>query len=108
MLDELDRPVAPPGAQSSRRLRQALPEPLAKPLEEEHLAPGLLDRDPRRNDTRVVDDHELAGQLVRQLGEPPVPNGPSRPLVDEQPRRVAPLDRMLRDELRGQLVVQLR
>ena len=68
---------------------------------------GECDRDPRRHDARVVDDDELAVQLVRQLGEPPVPHRAGRPLVDEQPRRVAPRRRLLRDQLGRQLVVQL-
>ena len=46
-------------------------------------------------------------QLVRQLGEPPVPHRPGRALVDEQPRRVPPRRRLLRDQLGRQLVVQL-
>ena len=61
---------------------------------------GELDRDPRRHDPRVVDDDELAVQLVRQLGEAAVPHRAGRPLVDEEPRLVAPRRRMLRDQLR--------
>ena len=44
----------------------------------------------------------------RQLGEARgAAPSPRRPLVDEEPRRVPPLGRMLRDQLRRQLVVQL-
>ena len=46
-------------------------------------------------------------QLVRQLGERAVADRTGRAVVDEQPRRVAPLGRMLRDQLRRQLVVEL-
>ena len=47
-------------------------------------------------------------ELVRQLGEAAMAHGTGRALVDEQPRLVAPRGRMLRDQLRRQLVVQLR
>ena len=61
----------------------------------------------RRHDLRVVDDDELPGQLVRQLSDGAMANRAGRALVDEQPRRVATLGRMLRDQLRRQLVFQL-
>src|SRR5581483_3568847 len=43
-----------------------------------------------------------------QVAEPPVPHLPCRPVVDEQPRLVATLERLLRDQLRGQVVVERR
>ncbi len=46
-------------------------------------------------------------QLLRELGEAPVPHGAGRPLVDEQPRIVPPGGRMLRDQLRRELVIEL-
>src|SRR5436853_575536 len=73
MLEQLDRAVPPARAQAARRPRQPLPHVAFDPLQQEHLAARLLDRDPRRNHPRVVDDHELtARELLRQLREPPV------------------------------------
>ena len=70
VLEQLDRPVAPPGAQPPRRPREPLPLVAAEPLEQQHLAARLLDPDPRRHDARVVDDGERPGrQLVRQVAE---------------------------------------
>ena len=62
----------------------------------------------RAGTTRVSFTTTSVGrQLVGQLGEPPVPHAPGRALVDEQPRLVAPLERVLRDQLGRQLVVEL-
>ena len=44
---------------------------------------------------------------IRQLAEHVVRHLAARARVDEQPRLVAPLDRMLRDQLRRQVVVEL-
>ena len=81
--------------------------PPALGLEQQHLALRPLDPDPRRDDPRVVDDGELPRELLRQLREPAVPNVAGRAVVDEQPRGVAAFGRMLRDQLRGQVVVEL-
>ena len=56
---------------------------------------------------RVVDDGELARELLRQLREPAMPDGAGRTVVDEEPGGVASLGRMLGDQLRGQVVVEL-
>ena len=57
VLEQLDRAVAAPGSQPPRRPREAFPEPVVvEPLEQQHLAPRPLDRNPRRHDARVVDD----------------------------------------------------
>ena len=61
----------------------------------------------RGNDPGVVDDDELAAELVGQLGERPMPDVARRAVVDEQPRRVARVGRMLRDQLRRKVVVEL-
>src|SRR4029077_13585052 len=53
-------------------------------------------------------DDELATQFVGQLVEGAMANGARLTLVDEKPRRVASLGRMLRDQLRRQVVIELR
>ena len=81
-------------------------------LDEQHLdraAAGAAQMQPRRDDARVVDDHQRAPrQLVRQVAEAPVPHRADRAVVDEQPRLVPALERMLRDQLGRQLVVEIR
>ena len=82
----------------------AFPRPVrAEPLEQQHLglAPArALEPQPRRQHARVVDDDERPlGELVRQLVEAAVPDLAARAVVDEQPRRVPPLERVLRDQL---------
>ena len=69
MLEQLDVAVAPAGAQPPRRPRERLPETVAERLEQQHLAARALERQPRGQDARVVDDDELAAELLRQVGE---------------------------------------
>ena len=99
--------VPAPCLEPSRRAREREPLTVALVLEQEHLALRLLDPDPRRHDSRVVDDRKLTRELVRQLGEPPVPDRAGRAVVDEEAGGVAALGRMLGDQLRGQVVVEL-
>src|SRR5207302_338001 len=100
--------VAPARPETPCRTREALPDVVVQPLQQEHLAARRGDRDPRRHDAGVVDDDELATpQLVRQLGEAAVSHRAGRAVVDEQPRVAAPRRRMLRDERGRKLVVQL-
>ena len=66
MLAELDRSVALAGTQAARRPRQPLPLPALEPLEQEHLAARPLDRDPGRDDARVVHHRERARRAVRR------------------------------------------
>jgi len=108
MLDQLDRPVLAPGAQPPCRARQAFPQAVDPgPLEQQHLTARSLDRDPRRDHAAVIDDDELVGlELLRQLGKATVPDLPTRPLVDEEPRVVAALERPLRDQLRRERVIE--
>ena len=81
MLEELDRPEALARAQPPRRARQALPQSAtADPLEQEHLGGAASlphQRDPRRDDARVVDDREPAPFLQqgrkRRCRTSPVP-----------------------------------
>src|SRR5205085_2131010 len=71
-------------------------------------AARVLDPNPSGHDARVVDDDELARrELLRQLREPPVANLSGRAFVDEQPGLVAQLQRMLGDQLRRKVVVEL-
>ena len=84
--------------------REPFPGPVrAEPLEQQHLrlAPARpLEPQPRRQHARVVDDDERPlGKLDGQLVEAPVPRLAARAVVDEQARRVAPLERVLRDQL---------
>ena len=108
MLEQLDVAVPPPGAQAASSAgRDASQSAVAERLEQQHLAARALERQARRKHARVVDDDELAGELLRQLGEDAVPHLVPAAVVDEQPRRVAPGRRMLGDQLRGQVVVEL-
>jgi hypothetical protein len=103
VLEELDRAEPLAGPQLLRRPGESLPLPRSvQLLEEQNLgatASRPLQSQPRRNDTRVVDDDELARQLLRELLEPVMPNAAALPLVDEEPRLVAALGRVLRDQL---------
>ena len=40
---------------------------------------------PRRNDPRVVDDHQLSGELSREICERAMPDLTARASVDEEP-----------------------
>ena len=110
MLDQLDRAVATTRPQPPRRPSKPLPEPVpAHALEEQDLAARSLDPNPSRNHARVVDDHELVGlELLRQLGEAPVPDRSTVAVVDEETGVVSALGRTLRDQIRRQHVVELR
>src|SRR5262249_61776272 len=91
--------------------RERLPEAVCELLDQKHLrvaAARAPDAQARREDLRVVDDDELTGQLVRELREDTVPHGAGGPFEDEQPGRVAGLAWGLRDQLRRELVVELR
>src|SRR2546421_7514980 len=100
MLEQLDRTVSAASPEPPRGPRERLPRPVLEALEQQHLASRGGDRDPRRHHLRVVDDDELPSQLLRQLAERAMADGAGLALVDEQPRRVATLRRMLRDQLR--------
>ena len=111
VLDQLDRAQSLPGPQLLRRTREPLPLPLSvQRLNEENLglaAGRPLQPQPRRDDASVVDDDELAAELLGQVSEPAMTSIPALPLVDQQPRLVAPLGRVLRDQLLGQRVLEL-
>src|SRR5262249_42106836 len=107
MLEELDRAITAAGAQPPGGTRERLPRPVLESLEQQHLAAGRGDRDPRRHDLRVVDDEERPLQLLGQLGAGGVAAGAGPAPVEEEARRVAAVRRMLRDQLRRQLVVEL-
>src|SRR6266851_5772389 len=107
MLEQLDRSVPAARFQPPGRPRESFPHIAFEPLEQEHLATRRVDRDPRRYDLGVVDHRELAVQLLRQRGEAAVADRAGRALIDEEPRIVAAHGRMLRDQLRRQVVVEL-
>ena len=77
-------------------------------LQQQHLTLRPFEPDPSRHDARVVHDRELAGELVRQLGEDAVADGTARPVVDEQARGVPPSRRLLGDQLRREVVIENR
>ena len=93
MLEQLDRRRTA-GPARSRRVGRASAShtPSSDLLHQQHLAARLLDRDPRRQDARVVDDDERVAGLLDEIAEQPVPDGAARPVVDQQPRLVAPLE----------------
>jgi hypothetical protein len=49
----------------------------------------------------------MAAQLLGQVAERPVAHRPGRAVEDEEARRVARLDRVLCDQVAGQVVVEL-
>ena len=111
-LEELDRtePFARP--KPPRRAGERFPDAvLAGALEQEHLrgaAARALQPQPRRDDARVVDDdHCPLPHLLGELGEQPVTDRAGPPLEDQKPRAVAPLGRVLRDQLRRELVLEI-
>jgi hypothetical protein len=99
MFEQLEAAVRPPRFQPPRRARERLPLGLRHALEQENFAARLGDADPRGHDARVVDDDELAVQLLAEVGEDAVADVAGRPVVHEQPRCVAPLCRVLGDQL---------
>ena len=80
-------------------------------LEQEHLgltAGRALQPEPGGDHPRLVDDDDVTGsQEVREVGDGAV-LGRRAPAVDEQPGRVAGLDRDLGDALGGKVVVEVR
>jgi len=66
VLEQLDRPVAAPGPQPPGRSGQAFPETgVVQPLQQQHLSLRSVDRDPRRDDARIVHDDERVADHVR-------------------------------------------
>ncbi len=115
-LDELDRrgrvataqPLA--RAQPSRGPSECLPALVSESLDEEQLDRAArlpAKRESRGDDARVVDDRQVARELLAELGERPLPDVAGAAVVDEQPRRVAPLRRPLGDQLGRQRVVEV-
>ena len=65
--------------------------------------------DPRGQDARTVGHHQVArAEQVRQIADVLMADLAGLAAHDQQPRRVARLDRRLRDQLIGQLVVKVR
>ena len=102
-LEQLDRARARSPARSRRDGRASasqMPSPSGS-TSSTSAAPPLSRRrcEARRDDLGVVDDDELAGELVGQVGERAMADVARRAVVDEQPRGVAPVGGMLRDQL---------
>ena len=75
-----------------RRAGKRLPEPVRELFQQKHLrvAPRRAPKpQPRRKHLRVVDDDELARELIRELGEDVMPHRARRAIEDEQPGGVA-------------------
>ena len=90
---------APPRCRRRRAARAAAPPPRRR---------SRRRRSSRAGTTRVsLTTTSSPPSSSRQLREDAVPDCAGRPLVDEQPRRVAPLRGVLRDQLLRQLVVEL-
>ena len=106
MLEQLDCAVALACPQLACRARERLPDSCADRFEEQDLAARTLDRDPGRDDPRVVHHHQgvdQSGQLVKHM----VRHLGGRAAIDEQPRPVPPRRGMLCDQLLRQVVVEL-
>ena len=103
-LHALAKPPARPG--------QRLPHIALDPFEQQDFGAAAgrpLEHEAGRKDARVVHDDERRGRDERpEVAESPVLDRPVRAVEDEQPRLVPALQRTLRDELRGELVVKLR
>ena len=89
---------APPRGRR-RCARRAAPPPLPPPAVEAHAG---------RDDAGVVDHHQLVESSSGSSLNRRCRTVAGRPLVHEQPGLVAPLGRVLGDQLRRQLVLQLR
>jgi hypothetical protein len=108
VLEQLHVPVSTSGAQTARGSRQSLPDAVRSDLlEQQDLAAGALDRDPRRHDTRVVDHDERVADDVRQVCERSVMYSLLHAIVDQESRLVSDRNRPLRDQISREVVVQL-
>jgi hypothetical protein len=110
-LEELHRADAFSRAQSTRGARKRFPHALARDgLEEQNLhssTRGPPKSQPRRHNAAVVDHDELVAEEPWEVREARVLDGGRVTPVHQQPRRVAWLDRLLGDQLRRQVVVEL-
>ena len=93
----------------------AEPQPCEHPVggeyaldEDLHPAAGRLRREqPGPDHPRVVDDDEISGgEVLGNPGKRPVRDARGRGIEDQQPAVAAPGSRMLRDQLRRQVVVE--
>jgi hypothetical protein len=109
-LDQRDGTQALACAKAPRGPREGLPTPPAEALHQQHFdraarLPAKLQA--RSDDPRVVDDRQVVLDELGKIGECTVFDGARRPSIDEEPRRVPPLGRPLRDELGREVVVEL-
>src|SRR3954454_15607614 len=107
VLEQLDLAVATTGAEAPRRPGERLPDVAVDALQQQHLAARAVDRNPRGHDARVVHDRQHVDEL-RQLAEHAMRDLAGGARVDEQTRFVAASRGLLRDQLRRQVVVELR
>src|SRR5213076_557946 len=89
VLEQLDVAVAATRAEAAARSCEPFPDAVAVEPFQQHFAARPLDRDPRRDDARVVDDGERVPDDVRELCERSVIDAPGHALVDQQSRLVA-------------------
>lgn len=110
-FEELHRAEPLSRAQSACWASERFPRvPACDGFEEEDFhrpAGGASEAKPRGYDAAVVDHDELVGEEPSEIRENRVLDGGRVPSVHQEPRRIARLDGMLGNQLRGQLVVKL-
>ena len=106
-IEEFDGPVPPTRPEPPGGTGEPFPDPVADGLEQEHLALRLLERDACGYDPGVVDDDECFADFPWKIRESAVHGTAKNAVVDEQPRRVSPLGRMLCDQFGREVVVEL-
>ena len=100
-------------AHPRRGPRERLPDPVALLAYEEELdataRPRAAADEARREDPRVVDDEEVARREVPlDVGEDRVLEPTGGPVHDEQARPISELGRLLRNEVVGEVEVEVR
>ena len=105
--DELDAGAAPAAGPHERA--PASPFEGRREQELDRSPAGVPRQDARRDDARVVDDEAVTRpQEIRKLGEHVVFERRARAVDHEEPRRAAHWARRLGDQLRREIVVELR
>ncbi len=107
MLEQLDRARSAARRAAAASAARAPPTPRAPTCSSSSTSPRGRSIGIRAGTTRVSFTTASAADELRQLAEHVVRDLAARARVDEQPRLVAPLGRMLRDQLRRQVVVEL-
>ena len=108
VLEQLDGAVAPARPQPPRRPRERLPDVAVEPLEQQDFPFRPLDRDSGREARACRSRPRASPARARRRARRRRGGAPRRsPVEDEQPRCVPALGRMLGDQLRGKLVVEV-